>query len=195
MALLKECERFYARLVYKHHTSTGVSAQDVSQDRASNKHLDQQTKERSTVMSNWEHLFLKGEFPERVHLLSGLTLEQVTLRPEGASHSIYEELWHASGYQCSVVEHAPATGDYYPSAAPEHEQQWHDLVQQFLKGAQAAVALAQAPDQLAVEVEPGVTMADELNSVAVHNAYHLGKIVALRQRIGAWPPTKASDAS
>ena len=24
--------------------------------------------------------------------------------------------------------------------------------------------------------------------MAVHNAYHLGKIVALRQRIGAWPP-------
>jgi hypothetical protein len=31
-------------------------------------------------------------------------------------------------------------------------------------------------------------MADALNSLAVHNAYHLGKIVALRQSIGAWPP-------
>ena len=29
-----------------------------------------------------EHLFLVGEFPERAHLLSGLTLEQVTLCPE-----------------------------------------------------------------------------------------------------------------
>jgi hypothetical protein len=36
-----------------------------------------------------------------------------------------------------------------------------------------------------------VTLADERNSVAVHNAYHLGKIVALRQRIGAWPPPEA----
>jgi len=144
-------------------------------------------------MSNLEHLFLTGEFPERARLLSGLTLEQVTLRPDGASHSIYEELWHAAGYQRSIVERDPAVGEYYPSAAPDHEQQWHDLVQQFLEGAQAAVALAQAPDQLAMEVEPGVTMADELNSVAVHNAYHLGKIVALRQRIGAWPPTAASD--
>jgi len=146
-------------------------------------------------MSNLEHLFLTGEFPERARLLSGLTLEQVTLRPDGASHSIYEELWHAAGYQRSIVERDPAVGEYYPSAAPDHEQQWHDLMQQFLEGAQAAVALAQAPDQLAMEVEPGVTMADELNSVAVHNAYHLGKIVALRQRIGAWPPTEASDAS
>ena len=146
-------------------------------------------------MHNLEHLFLVGEFPARAHLLSGLTLEQVTLCPDGASHSIYEELWHAAGYQRSVVERDQAAGDYYPSAPPEHEQQWHDLVQQFLEGAEAAVAFAQAPERLAVEVEPGLTMADELNSVAVHNAYHLGKIVALRQRIGAWPPTAASDGS
>lgn len=140
-----------------------------------------------------EHLFLVGEFPARDHLLSGLTLEQVTVRPNGASHSIYEELWHAAGYQRSVVERDQTSGDYYPSAAPEHEQQWHGLVQQFLEGAQAAVAWAQAPDRLAMEVEPGLTMADELNSVAVHNAYHLGKIVALRQRIGAWPPKAATE--
>ena len=144
-------------------------------------------------MNNWEHLFLTGEFPARAHLLSGLTLEQVNLRPDGASHSIYEELWHAAGYQRSIVERVQATGEYYPSAAPEHEQQWHDLVQQFLDDAHAAVALAEAPDQLAEEVEPGVTMADELNSVAVHNAYHLGKIVALRQRIGAWPPKAVTN--
>jgi hypothetical protein len=55
--------------------------------------------------------------------------------------------------------------------------------------------MGQEPALLALEVEPGVTMADELNSVAVHNAYHLGKIVALRQRIGTWPPTGASDGS
>ncbi|HEY6230497.1 MAG TPA: DinB family protein [Pyrinomonadaceae bacterium] len=143
-------------------------------------------------MNILEHLFLVGEFPERARLLSGLTLEQVTLRPDGASHSIYEELWHIVGYQQSIVEPGdpvdPA-GDFYPIAAPEHEQQWRELVQVFLRGAQAAAAMQQAPEQLAREVEPGLTMADELNSVAVHNAYHFGKIVALRQRIGAWPPT------
>jgi hypothetical protein len=141
-----------------------------------------------------EHLFLVGEFPERAHLLSGLTLEQVTLCPDGASHSIYDELWHAAGYQRFVIERGDASGDLYPRAAPEHEHQWHDLVREFLDGAHAAAAMGQQPERLALEVEPGVTMADELNSVAVHNAYHLGKIVALRQRIGAWPPT-ASDGS
>ena len=141
-----------------------------------------------------EHLFLVGEFAERARLLSGLTLEQVTLRPDRASHSIYDELWHLVGYQQSIIAPtgAPA-GDLYPTAAPAHEDQWHDLVRLFLTGARAAAALGNAPERLAVEVEPGVTMADELSSVAVHNAYHFGKIVALRQQIGAWPPEATSE--
>jgi uncharacterized damage-inducible protein DinB len=145
-------------------------------------------------MNNLEHLFLVGEFPERARLLSGLTLEQVTLCTAGASHSIYEELWHVVGYQQSILDGTDPNGEFYPSAPPQQEQQWHDLVRVFLEGAHAAAALWETSDRLAREVEPGVTMADELYSVAVHNAYHLGKIVALRQRIGAWPPTEASDA-
>ena len=65
----------------------------------------------------------------------------------------------------------------------------------FQDGARAAVAWAEAPERLALEAEPGVTMADELHSLAVHNAYHLGKIVALRQMIGAWPPKAATEES
>lgn len=142
-----------------------------------------------------EYLFLTGEFPARARLLSGLTLEQITLRPDGASQSIYEELWHVVAYQESVVEPDEPACDGHPGAAPEHEREWHDLVRAFLHGARAAAALGQTPARLAREVEPGVTLADELNCVAVHNAYHLGKIVALRQQIGAWPPAGASDGS
>lgn len=152
-------------------------------------------------MSIWDHLFLSGEFRAREDLLSGLTLEQVTLVPTGASHSIFEELWHAATVQRYVVEQDEELkavlfgGPRFPGAAPEREQQWHDLVQQFLDGAQAAIALAQDPGRLAVELEPGLTMRDELNCLAVHNAYHLGKIVALRQMIGAWPPRAATEES
>lgn len=142
-----------------------------------------------------EHLFLAGEFAEREYLLSGLTFEQVTLRPHGVAHSIFDELWHLVGYQQSII--APGgtpPGDLYPTAAPTDEEQWHQLVQLFLTGARTAVDLGQTPARLAAEVEPGVTLGDELNSVAVHNAYHFGKIVALRQQIGAWPP-RSSEAS
>jgi hypothetical protein len=141
-----------------------------------------------------EHLFLTGEYAERSRLLSGLTLEQVTLRPDGVPHSIYDELWHLVLYQQSII--APTgtpPGDLYPTADPEHENQWRQLVQLFLTGARAAADLAKTPARLAAEVEPGVSLADELNCVAVHNAYHFGKIVALRQRIGAWPPRAAPN--
>ena len=144
-------------------------------------------------MDSLEHLFLVGEFPERARLLSGLTLEQVTLRPDGASHSIYEELWHAAGYQRFILEGGGPNADHYPRTVPEREQEWHDLVRAFLDGARAAAAYSRTPERLAVEVEPGVSMADELHSVAVHNAYHLGKIVALRQRVAAWPPATPPD--
>lgn len=142
-----------------------------------------------------EHLFLDGEYANRSHLLSGLTLEQVNLRPEGAPHSIYDELWHLVLYQESILKPGgPPPGDLYPTAAPVHEDQWHQLVQLFLSGARTAADLEQEPARLAAEVEPGVTLADELSCVAVHSAYHFGKIVALRQRIGAWPP-KVSHGS
>ena len=83
-------------------------------------------------------------------------------------------------YQQSVIEPGEPVRDVYPSSAPKHEHEWHALVRVFLEGARAAAGLGQAPERLALELEPGVTLADELNSVAVHNAYHLGKIVALR---------------
>ncbi len=145
-------------------------------------------------MNIWEQLFLTGEYRARVDLLSGLTFEQVTLRPGSAEHSIYDELWHVVIWQRIVLARdRPAAvalmdgGENFPSTAPDQEQQWHDLVQEFLDGAQAAVTFAQAPDRLALEWKPGVTMAEELYKIAVHNAYHFGKIVALRQVIDAWP--------
>ena len=145
-------------------------------------------------MATWEHLFLTGEFRARADLLSGLTFEQVKLRPAGVVHSIYDELWHAAAWQRAVVEReVVGAGDYYPTAAPEREEQWQEVVRLFLGGARAAVAWSESPERLAEEVEPGVTMADELHSLAVHNAYHLGKIVTLRQMIGVWPPTAAAE--
>jgi hypothetical protein len=65
---------------------------------------------------------------------------------------------------------------------------WEDLVTEFLSGSETAVELGHSREALMQEVRPGVTLAEELESLAVHNAYHLGKIVALRQVIDAWPP-------
>src|SRR3954465_4942794 len=95
-----------------------------------------------------EHLFLAGEFPARDRLLSGLTLGQVTQTPDGASHSIYEELWHAVAYQQSIIPPPEPVRDVYPNAAPQHERQWQELVRVFLDGARTAAAMGQSPERL-----------------------------------------------
>lgn len=151
-------------------------------------------------MSTWKHLFVDGEFSPRMAMLSGLTFEQVTERPAGASNSIYEELWHVTKWQTIVVERDRAGGDawlaggpHFPGGPPDREQAWHDLVKEFLAGAERAVAWGESPEGSATQLDVGWTMKDALQSLAVHSAYHLGKIVALRQRIGAWPPPPTTE--
>lgn len=139
-------------------------------------------------MAVLEHLFLKGEFAERKRLLSGLTFEQVTQRLPGASHTIYEEVWHAAAYQTSIVDPDDPNTDRFPTDAPQDIDAWHELVTKFLEGAQKAAAFENEPDKLSAEVEPGLTFGEDLQCVAIHNAYHLGKVMAMRQQMGAWPP-------
>ena len=143
-------------------------------------------------MSKWEHLFRDGEFARRGEILSGLTLEQVTRRPSEQSHTIYEELWHANWWQAIIVNRDEALyaewarGEVYPARAPASPEEWEALVAEFLGGIEKALWWAESRERLAHETDPGVTMEDVLHSLAVHTSYHLGKIVALRQFLGAW---------
>jgi hypothetical protein len=84
-------------------------------------------------MNMWSHLFLDGEFIQRERLLAGLTLDQVTRRPPGASHSIYEELWHTTTWQNIVADRDEAGGEArsagvpdFPSEVPDREATWHE---------------------------------------------------------------------
>lgn len=145
------------------------------------------------MSDHWAHLF-HGEFANRRALLSGLTLEQVTARPSAQSHSIYDELWHAALWQTIMVDRDEALydrlwhgGPRYPQQPPSDLTEWTALVEDFLSGLERALACTRSPEALNREVNPGETMADILSGLAVHNAYHLGKIVALRQVLGAWP--------
>lgn len=138
------------------------------------------------------HLFLTGEFAERSRIVAGLDLAQVTQRPPGAPHSIYEEMWHLTRWQHVIVyrdEEAHQAWEQhgmFPTEQPSDVEQWHALVREFMTGAEEALAWAASPERMAVETDPGITMADNLASLAVHNAYHFGKIVALRQQMGLW---------
>ena len=146
----------------------------------------------------WEFLFLNGEFAPREVNLDGLTLEQVGVRAAGASHSIYEELWHTVHWQKVVLESdAQATeqwenGQVFPARpAPGDTTEWQNLVASFMALSERAVELAQ--DEAWLETREGVenagfTWRNALEQLAVHNAYHMGKIVTLRQILGCWNP-------
>ena len=150
-------------------------------------------------MNVWKHLFLEGEFAPRAHILGRLTPEQVGARPAGAPHSIYEELWHVREWQRLVLEGDEAAfrrwqeGVKFPQGvAPKDERTWEALVREFLEDSARAVELAE--DEAWLEKvahdfsNDGFTWRQELESLAAHNAYHLGKIILLRQLLGIWNP-------
>lgn len=131
----------------------------------------------------------------RERLLSGLDLQQVTARPDRVPHSIYDELWHAAEWQRIVVERDDEAGGVwgqggypFPTTEPERIEQWHELVDKYLQGARRAAEWGESLDGPGGELDPGWSVSDVLASLAVHDAYHMGKIVSLRQMLNAWPP-------
>lgn len=146
-------------------------------------------------MNDWDDLLLTGGFAPRASIFAGLTLEQVAERPNGVSHSIYQEFWHAAmALKISLDEGRAALerwayAEHFPaSSAPANQQEWDELVSMFLTYSKRAVTLAKDESWLnAPEPEyPQSTWRDALEFLAVHTAYHLGKVICLRQIMKIW---------
>ncbi len=146
-------------------------------------------------MNDWDDLLLTGGFAPRESIFAGLTLEQVGERPNEVPHSIYQELWHAAmALKISLdegrvaLERWPYAQHFPLSSAPVNQQEWDDLVAMFLTYSRRAVTLAKNESWLnAQEPEyPQSTWRDALEFLAVHTAYHLGKVICLRQIMKIW---------
>jgi len=144
-------------------------------------------------------------FTPPAHILEGVPNSLAHQRQPGATHTIYEELWHvaywqrlsldwARGVETPVPAHA---AEGFPNASQSNKEQWPDLCNRFLREASEAAELTRDPEVLKQRIQcpspPGVatrtmTVHDQLESLAAHNAYHLGRIVLLRQLAGSWPP-------
>ncbi len=118
---------------------------------------------------------------------------------------MYEELWHMAFWQqvthdwISGIEtpFPAAPQDGFPTVLDAEREYWDALVRRFLKGAEQAAAAARDSTRLEAPVRcpsrPGMpvrvmTVREQLESLGAHNAYHLGRIVFLRQLLGLWPP-------
>jgi uncharacterized damage-inducible protein DinB len=133
--------------------------------------------------------------------------EKPSTKAGSASHSIYDEVWHMAFWQDVTLDWVQGKPTPYPVHASEGfpvdaSELWDDLRERFLAGTQNAAAIANDTERLEVTVacprhnEPQRTMTvrEQLESLAAHDAYHLGRVVLLRQLLGTWPPPDGGDS-
>jgi len=123
-----------------------------------------------------------------------------------APHSIYDEVWHMAFWQDVTLDWVQGKATPYPEHAalgfpPDTSEPWDSLRDRFLAGTQNAAAVANDTERLEIVVacprpsEPqrAMTVREQLESLAAHNGYHLGRIVLMRQLQGKWPPPDGGD--
>lgn len=127
-----------------------------------------------------------GEFLSPARILTDLTEEQAMTVPPNSLYSIAQVLAHMHYWQGRRF--ALQRGETWPEAehlidtfAPPAPGTWDKLVAAFLS-----------------DLETIKKMADEKADYgyvgrALHNGYHLGQIVLLRQMLGIWPPAGGED--
>jgi hypothetical protein len=151
-------------------------------------------------------LCLNGDsaFAPPSHLLENLDSELAHRSLPGAPHTIYAEVWHAAFWQQVTLEwvsavETPCPGHNamsFPTEEQARAEAWVDLCRRFLSGADEAAAVADGEGTEKVVVCPSppgkparrMTVREQLESLAAHSAYHLGRVVLLRQMMGSWPP-------
>jgi uncharacterized damage-inducible protein DinB len=138
------------------------------------------------------------------HILENLSEDLAHRRVQGAPQSIYAEVWHAAYWQQVHLDRMSGVWAPFPvhnaMTFPTEEQAraeaWTALCRRFLEGADKAAAIADGAETEKVVVccslpgqpERKMTVREQLESLAAHNAYHLGRVVLMRQILGSWPP-------
>jgi uncharacterized damage-inducible protein DinB len=150
-------------------------------------------------------LIAESAFPAPADILEAMSDELAHRAVPGAPHTIYQELWHLAFWQqitlnwiTGIETPYPARpSDPFPTEAQAAAEPWANLCRRFLDGAEKAASISNDSTRLSTVVRcpsrPGwpvrhMSVQDQLIGLAAHNAYHLGRIVFLRQMLGAWPP-------
>ena len=157
-------------------------------------------------MSELEQIISRdGAAAAPAQILDGLSDEISHRKPPGAPHSIYEELWHIAFWQQISLDWiggietpfpaSPRNG--FPTVLDAERESWEQLRARFFDGNAQAAAIAREDSLLSQTIRcpsrPGepvriMSAREQLESLAAHNAYHFGRMVLLRQLLGAWPP-------
>jgi uncharacterized damage-inducible protein DinB len=141
-------------------------------------------------------LFGRGVFAPVHHILEELPFERMGERPSSLPHSIFEELWHLDFWQSYFLAqahgkepHDPGEGGDWPQRpSPTDTGEWSSLLESIRLGLDEAAAIAADAEVLDRSLNERTTVRSVVESIVAHNSYHLGRVVALRQALGIWPP-------
>ena len=141
------------------------------------------------------------------HVLEAIDDQLAHRRVAGAPHSIYEEVWHLAFWMELSLDWIDGNPAPYPAHASDGfpastTEPWAALRERFLNGLTKAAAIAAnaarmdrpvlCPSRVPGE-QRSMPARDQMEGIAAHNAYHLGRIVLLRQLLGSWPPPSGGD--
>jgi len=152
----------------------------------------------------------KGAHADALACVEGVPLAVAGGRVPGFPQTIYGIVWHAAywmdyekkridGEDPRYPEHAE--GSWPKTPAPRDEAEWNKTVAWFKKGIDDLLTMASlSPAEGAREVHKthdssnqGDRVGDITWQTIVHNSYHVGQIVLMRQALGAWPPSTGRD--
>jgi uncharacterized damage-inducible protein DinB len=126
---------------------------------------------------------------------TGLDWKLAGGQPDGVPHSVFQLLNHMiywnqwvlkwlAGQKPTVPKHA--AGSWPGKTSPETAAEWRGALRRFDQGLREMTRVTGKADLLAKRGTK--TQAEMLQTIASHNSYHIGQVVVLRQRLGAWPP-------
>jgi uncharacterized damage-inducible protein DinB len=139
------------------------------------------------------------------NIIEGLTEDLAHRVIPGTPRSIYSELWHICYWQRMSLDwmggvetpYPANTSIPFPTDADTAAETWDQLRGRFLLSSEEAAAIARdtgvLDNPIVCTSRPGeppreMSVRDQLISLATHNAYHLGRLVVMRQMLGSWPP-------
>jgi len=141
----------------------------------------------------------KGAHEDSLKIVEGIDWQTAGKRPPGFRHSIYQLLFHLNFWmdvelkciESTEKNHPDDWSASWPNPEPKDDLAWRHEVALFRTSLDQLTTLADAKaSTLARIAHKGSdgTVEAVLNALAIHNSYHLGQIVQLRQALGAWPP-------
>ena len=129
-------------------------------------------------------------------LLKEIPADKLGIRPNDLPYSLYELFYHIRFTQQDILEYCINKEyrehnwpeDYWSKdTAPENEEAWENLKQEYFRERELLIQHLQAPETnllSPVKTNPDHTLLREVLLVIEHTAYHTGQMLVLTRQLG-----------